>query len=175
MSTKKGKRRKPQKSGSFSTILLIIILLAVIAAIVSYFLTRKSKPITKPQTEQVESNNEPQNKQPEASETAKPGVKTILEGTWVSRNDGALLEFHNNTFNIDIPSVDSHNYQKGSFSIEGSQITFSYPEGKNSCGAEKGIYTYELSHGSIQFKVEKDNCKSRQEKLVAIWDHFSDK
>ncbi len=174
MSTKKRKRRKPQKPGSFLTILLIIILLAIIAAITSYFLTRKSTPVTKTQSEQTLNKKEPQNKPSETPSTSKPEAKTILEGTWVSRSDGALLEFHNNTFSIDIPSVDSHNYQKGSFSIEGNQISFLYLAGKTPCGIEKGIYTYRLSDGSLHFKVEKDNCKSRQEKLVTIWDRFID-
>lgn len=174
MTAKKRKPRKTQKPGSVLTVLLIIILLAILAAITSYFLTKQPTPITKTQSEQVKKGKEPQHKPTEKPSTKKPEVKTILEGTWVSRSDGALLEFHNNTFSIDIPSVDSHNFQKGLFSIEGAQITFLYPTGKTPCDVEKGVYTYDISDGSLHFKVEKDNCKSRQEKLVATWDRFSD-
>jgi uncharacterized protein YdeI (BOF family) len=157
--------------------LLIIILLAIVAAIAAYFLMQKSTTSTQPtQTENIQPNKQEITPKFNPSETQgenpKPALKTALEGTWVSRSDGALLEFHDNTFSIDIPSVDSHSYQKGTFSLEGTQVTFSYTDGKNPCGQGKGIYTYKISEGSLYLKFVEDNCKARRDKLVAIWDQF---
>ena len=160
--------------------LLIIILLAIIAAIAAYFLMQKSTTSDQSsQTEKVQPNREETTSESAAAGkqkgTVQPAVKTTLEGTWVSRSDGALLQFHDNTFSIDIPSVDSHSYQKGNFALEGAQLTFSYPDGKNPCGPGKGIYTYKISDGSLYLKVVEDNCKARRDKLATVWDQFSTK
>ncbi len=180
MSTKRRNSKNPKKSGDFVTMLLVIILLAIIAAIAAYFLTQKSTTTTKPsQTELNQANKETTtskpNQQGTQTEVAKAENKTILEGTWVSRSDGAMLEFHNSTFNIDIPSVDSPSYQKGTFSLEGTHIIFTYQNGETPCSKEKGVYTYKLTDGSLSLEVVNDNCKSRKDKLVATWDRFSTK
>lgn len=174
MSTKR-KKRGAQKSGTSIMIPLIIILLAIIAAIAVYFLSEKAKTVQKPQVEQIQNQKPIKTTKPENPAKAVPGTRTFLEGTWVSQSDGAMLQFHNHTFSIDIPSVDSQNYKKGTFSIKGKQITFSYTTGKTLCDKEEGIYTYRLSKGILHLKVNKDNCKSRRGTLVADWEHFSDR
>lgn len=175
MSTRKRKSGSRKNSGSLLTILLVIVLLAIIAAVAAYYLTKKPVPGKKLPTEQVTNQKENKNKQPENSASGKSETKTFLEGTWVSQNDGAMLEFHYNTFSIDLPSVDSQSYQKGTFSITGNEITFSYSNAKVPCGSEKGTYTYKLSNGSLQLKAQNDPCKIRKQKLVAVWDRFNDK
>ena len=175
MSTKKRKPRNAKGSGSLSTVLLVIILLAVVAAITAYYLSKKPVPRKKQSTEQTQNQKKNNSHQKTASTRNPSEVKTILEGNWVSQSDGALLEFHNNTFSIDLPSVDSHNYKKGIFSINGNQINFSYTNANVTCGKEKGVYTFKLSDGSLHLKAKKDDCKFRKLKLVATWDRFNAK
>ena len=173
MSTRKRKQRNTKGSGNLLTLLLVILLLAIIAAITAYYLTQKPASGKKFQTEQSHNQKSSKNTQSEASTINKSETKTILEGTWVSQNDGAILEFHNNTFSIDLPSVDSHSFQKGTFSVEGNQVIFKYLNAKTPCGKEKGIYTYKVSDGSLRLKARKDDCKIRKQKLVATWEHFN--
>lgn len=175
MSTKR-KKRGTRRSGTSIIVPLIIILLAAVAAIAIYYLSERPKTVQKPQAKQIQNQQRQiKNTQPESPVKTKPKAKTLLEGTWISQSDGAMLQFHDHTFNIDFPSVDSHNYKKGSFSIEGKQITFSYEKGETPCDKEKGIYTFRISKGILHLKVEKDNCKSRRGKLVADWERFSSK
>lgn len=183
------KKKKTKKSGSSIIIPIIIILLAIIAAIAIYYLSEPKATIKKPKAVQIQGQPETPTNQPETTKSQpitkttqqgtsvkpKPETKTFLEGTWVSQSNGAMLEFHDHTFNIDIPSVDSPNYQKGSFSINGKEITFSYNNGKVPCGEEKGVYTFRLSKDILHLKVKQDNCKTRRDELVAEWQHFSGK
>ncbi len=173
MSTTKKKTKKAKGSGSLSTVLLVILLLAVIAAVIAYYFSKKPVPRAHPKTEQIQKRKTSEKKTQKNTTTVSSVVKTILEGTWVSQNDGAILEFHHNLFSIDLPSVDSHNYKKGDFSIKGDQITFSYTGENATCGKEKGVYTFKLSDGSLQLKAKKDACKLRKHKLVATWDRFN--
>lgn len=175
MSTRKRNPGKSKNSGDLLTILLVIVLLAVIAAITAYYLTKKPAHSKKSQTEQLQNKKANENKETQPPATGNSETTTLLEGTWVSQNDGALLEFHRHTFSLDLPSVDSHSYKKGIFSIDGNQITFSYSNINNVCGSQKGIYTFKLSNGSLHLKAKKDDCKFRKQKLVATWDRFDTK
>ncbi len=175
MNAKRRKSNKSKKPGDFATMLLVFILLAIVAAIAAYFLMQRSannqpKPATETEKQQERTS------QPERPGTTgtmeKPVAKTALEGVWVSRNDGAMLTFHQDTFSIDIPSVDNHIFLKGTFALNGSQITFSYPVGKSPCQQQKGTYTYKIADGSMNLKVFSDNCAPRKNTLVATWDKF---
>ena len=175
MSTRKRNTGKTKRSGDLLSILLVIVLLAVIAAITAYYLTKKPAHSKKSQTEQLQTKKANENRKTQSPATGNSKATTVLEGTWVSQNDGALLEFHNNTFSLDLPSVDSHSYKKGIFSINGNLITLSYSNTNNACGTQKGIYTFKLSDGSLHLKAKKDDCKFRKQKLVATWDRFDTK
>jgi len=175
MNKRKRNTGKTKRSGDLLSILLVIILLAVIAAITAYYLTKKPVQSKQSQTEQLHNKKANENRKTQSPATGYPKATTVLEGTWVSQNDGALLEFHNHTFSLDLPSVDSHSYKKGTFSIEGNMITVSYSNTNNACGRQKGIYTFRLIGGSLHLKAKKDACKFRKQKLVATWDRFDTK
>lgn len=175
MSTRKRNPGKNKNSGDLLSILLVVIVLAVIAAITAYYLTKKPVHSKKSQTEQPHNQKTNGNKNTKSPAKENTVTTTVLEGTWVSQNDGALMEFHENNFSLDLPSVDSHSYKKGIFSIEGNQVTFSYSNINNACGKQKGIYTFKLSDGSLHLKAKKDACKFRKQKLVATWDRFNTK
>lgn len=172
MSVKKRKRNKAQAPISISTVLLVFILLAIVAAIAAYYITKKSTPRALPRPVHILNQKELQNKKPSLPK-AKPGIKNPMEGTWVSRSDGAILEVHSNKFSIDLPSVDSHNFQQGVITTEGAKVIFIFTGDKNPCKEGRGVYTFKIVQGSLHFKVEKDNCQSRKEKIVAVWDRFS--
>ena len=100
--------------------------------------------------------------------------KTILseltKNTWVSNIDGAMLNFNtNNTFVIDIPSVESSAKITGKYIIEDNNISFTFDPESDLCNGEPGKYTYKITAKNLEFKVVSDKCDSRKYQWTAGW------
>ena len=104
-------------------------------------------------------------------EVQKPKAieKTPLEGSWVSNYDGAILTFTGLDFVVELPSVDSPEKISGKIAIEKTIVTFYYTNGKKSCIDVEGHYQFSFDKDEIFFKVIKDQCASRKERMTATW------
>ncbi len=160
------KRKKPLIN--ISKAILWIIIIIIIAAITSYFVstTNNSGTENKPFVKIPASKLIPQKPAVIGRKLSKK--KTILEGNWINKKNGALLDFFGNKFNADFPSVDNHKYFEGFFEIKNNEITFSIHKKNNPCKTP-GSYRFRINSNKLFMEVKKDTCIYRVSKLNGIW------
>jgi len=169
MNTKTRKRvyrKKKDPNSHLTTITFIVILISVLAAAMFYFFYYANEP-AKPE--------KPAATKHIATPPAKKAVSstpTFLNGTWVSRSDGRLLEIHGNRFTLELPSVSDHSITKGTIQISGNTATILYTETENQCSIHKGVYTFSISKGVLHFSVKQDICTGRKKIFSTSWDKF---
>lgn len=156
-----GKTTRNKKSSNYKPlIILFIVLIAIVVASIAigYFLSKgesEAGPNTIEQKELLDN-------------TALESIKTPLEGTWISNYDGAILTINGLTFNLDLPSVDQSITIKGILSVEQNLVTFNSNSDKI-CKNMEGHYQYSFSADEVLFKLIKDNCNSRKERMTMSW------
>lgn len=167
MATPKSRTRKKKKNklNPWLILVLVIILIALLSIGIGYYLTDEKNTTEQgflPPTEKIEKTKEPENKQDKIE-------KTPLEGSWVSMYDGAILTFSGLNFTLDMPSVDAPEKIEGKIARENTIVTFYYTTGKKSCLNVEGHYQYSFEGDELSFKVIKDLCDARKERMTANW------
>jgi len=164
--TAKSSKKKTTKPGNNTLwgFLAIIIVIAILSMVVSYFWVDTEKPdvFLIPQ----------QDKQ----ETVKSGTTpaeepvSVINGTWVSNYDGAMLTISGRSITLELPGVDESGKIKGNITYEENTVTFIYESGTSSCKGAEGHYLYSIdNNGELFFKLIKDDCESRKERMTASW------
>jgi hypothetical protein len=156
----KNKRRK--KWANYKPLIIIsIVLIAIVAVsvVIGYFLTTEESLEDPKSIEQ----NEPKDTK------ALESVKTPLEGTWVSNYDGAILSVNGLTYNLDLPSVDASVSTKGTLAVEQNLVTFINSNGDEVCRNMEGHYQFIFNEDEVSFKLIKDSCNSRIERMTMSW------
>ena len=164
MAKRKYTKRSSKKNNSFMIFFIIIIVLALLSFLISYFVTQTEREAVGDEikTEEVTNKETPSNNQ--------ESINTILEGTWASYNDGAMLTIKGNKFTIELPSVESSIAASGSLIIVGKVVTFVYSNKDSSCGDKPGVYEFIFdSDDEITLKKINDDCVSRSNQLIASW------
>ncbi len=92
-----------------------------------------------------------------------------LNGTWVSKYDGAIMEINGSNFTLEIPSVSSGTLIHGILNIDGDKISIAYTSGSETCKNKKGRYIFNKKTSELIFKLIKDDCKSRADRMTAVW------
>lgn len=159
---KSTRNKKRKKNNQYKSLIIIIIVLAAIigaSMIISHFLTKEEIHTFPAAEDQVEQKN--------IGELKK--IKTPLEGTWVSNYDGAILTIIGLTFSIDIPSVDTSVALKGTLSVEKNLISFTNSNGEKNCLNVEGHYQFSFEADEVTFKLIKDQCNSRKERMTMSW------
>ncbi len=161
---KSGRRNDPK--GSLFTILIVFVIISILAAAVAYFFYDVGK--TRHKTEPVTPTKKPK------TEVTKPVVpaENELNGTWVSSNDGRILEIHGNRFTLELPSVSDHEITHGTLAIKGRQVTLFYTGTKDQCLRQPGVYSFQLSKGKLRFIPKQDVCAGRKKIFSALWEKF---
>lgn len=134
----------------------IIIVIAILTMIVSYFYMDEDKPdvLLVPSTKQQE-------KQDSAFQ---------LAGTWVSHYDGAMLTLTSRSFTLEISGVDAGSKVRGTLAVEGNIVTFVNASDADECIGLEGHYLFSIDEkGEVFFKLIKDPCESRKERMTAGW------
>lgn len=155
-SSKSKKRNKP---GNYKTLILLLIVLAAIAivsVIISYFITNDESDILSQETEQ-------------SDQLQQENIQTSLEGTWVSNYDGAILTITGLSFTIENPGVDDPTKTSGKLAIEQNLVTFINTGGEEVCKDIEGRYQFTFEKDEVSFKLIKDNCESRKERMTVSW------
>lgn len=165
MAAKKRKRKSTQpKNNMLWVFIAIIIVIAIISMVISYFWVGGEKPdvflLPSDNNTEVVIKDKP----------AEKAIASPIDGTWVSMYDGAMLTISGQSFTLEIPGVDESGKTKGTFSIEGNICTFVYQTGTEACKGNEGHYLYSLTDsGELYFKLIKDICASRKERMTANW------
>lgn len=162
----KPKKKKKSKISPWLVFSLLIILIALISMGISYYLTNCGDPEIKDWAANKENT---QTLPEEKAATSQSEEKTTLEGSWVSYYDGAILNFEGLSFVLELPSVDTPEKITGKIAIEKTIVTFYYTSGKKSCLDVEGHYQFTFEKDELTFKVIKDPCASRKERMSANW------
>jgi len=132
----------------------IVIVLAIISIIVAYLYMSEDNPGS-------------EQEQQSTTEIINPGT-TEIEGTWVSNYDGRMLTIDGLKITIESPSVDDAEKINGQISVEANIVTIVYASGY--CENMEGHYLYSINdNGELFFKLIKDKCKSREERMTMSW------
>ena len=159
---KSSKSKKQNKPGNYKTFIVLFIVLAAIAlasVIISYFITNDESDILSQETEQSDQQTIDQ----------QEDIQTSLEGTWVSNYDGAILTITSLSFTIENPGVDDPTKTSGKLAIEQNLVTFVNTGTEEVCKGTEGHYQFTFEKDEVSFKLIKDNCESRKERMTANW------
>jgi len=160
--TKTAKTKKRNKRGNHKTLIILLIVFATIAVasmVISYFITDDNPSIFSQKTEQSD----------ESKVEELQNIKTLVEGTWVSNYDGAILTITGLSFTIENPGVDNRTKTSGNLAIEQNLVTFINSGGELVCKDIEGHYQFTFEKDEVSFKLIKDNCESRIERMTASW------
>lgn len=163
--TAKTRKRKPKKTklNGVWIFLAIVIVIAIISMLLSYFWISEEKPdvLLLPAQEQT--------KETTPKQTA-PIVANEIQGTWVSNYDGAMLTISGLDFELELSGIDETEKISGKLSVEANIVTFVYTSGTKVCKGPEGHYLYSIDEsGDLFFKLIKDTCESRKERMTANW------
>lgn len=159
--SRKKRSTKAQKS-PLNLFLLIFILLAVLSIVAAYFLLQEDEGV---EAVVIETTTEA-----EQEEEPIITIEPPYTGTWVSNYDGAILTLNRFSFAIEMPSVDQSTAIKGELASVKNVLTFVNASDSKTCPGEEGHYQYTFEdNGDIFFKLIKDNCKSRKERMEVSW------
>jgi len=159
----KGRRRKKRKPIRVGQLVLFFIFLAVLSIIIAFFIVRPDKEARHSAPTKI-------HQAINANDSLK--ISNPLMGTWVSNNDGSILEIHAHHFSIEIPSVDQHLYREGQCEITKTQIQFIYTDTLKNCRGKMGTYRFQLKKKKLILSPIKETCPGRREHLVASWERF---
>lgn len=160
--TRKRKSKKTKLNGVW-VFLAIVIVIAIISMLLSYFWISEDKPdvLLLPSQEQV--------KETQTKQTTPIPAKEI-QGIWVSNYDGAMLTITGLNFELELSGIDETEKISGKLSVETNIVTFVYTSGTKVCKGPEGHYLYSINEsGELFFKLIKDPCESRKERMSATW------
>lgn len=186
---RKSRSKTHKHSKSQPGIILILLLIVVAAIVLSYFITggnygqyfnRMKETITSVSNPENEQNTNTltgaKTTDSEEKSTAnlpvpkeKPVQKTVLEGTWVSTLNGAMLTFKDNTFQVEFPSIEERPKLKGHFRVTDNTIHLVNTLSDDLCGMKEGVYSFEIKGEDLILSVQNDSCKMRKENLSTDW------
>ncbi len=163
MAKRKTKSPSGKKNNSFTIFLVIVIILALVSFAISYFVMQTDSEIVKTDPNIEETKTIPK--------VAKKSISNnlILDGTWASYNDGAMLTINGQNFSVELPSVESTVLASGKVVVKNNTATFIYTHNGSDCGVKPGVYTYKVQNDEVVFKKKDDSCGSRVGLLVATW------
>lgn len=177
--------KKTGKKERTPAFFLVVIVIAVVAIAVSYFyLTNTSEeesdgifsPVTNLFTTPDDSTKaadesllKPEDEAEEKTIPVEQVEKTIIEGTWVSTLNGAMLSFEGNRFKLEFPSIEKRAMLQGHFKIMGGKIHLVNTLSDDLCGMENGTYSFTVKGEDLILKSENDPCKMRKENLSTDW------
>jgi len=159
---KSSKSKKRNKPGNYKILIVLFIVLVAIAlasVIISYFITNDESDLLSQETEQSD----------QLTIDQQENIKTSLEGTWVSNYDGAILTITGLSFTIENPGVDDPTKLSGKLAVEQNLVTFVNTGGKEICNGIEGHYQFTFEKDEVSFKLIKDNCESRKERMTVSW------
>lgn len=161
--TRKRKAKKTTLNGVW-IFLAIVIVIAIVSMLLRYFWISEEKPDVPllPAQEKV--------KETKTTSTVTPVQPKEIQGIWVSNYDGAMLTISGFDFELELSGVDETEKIGGNLAVEGNIVTFVYTSGTKACKGPEGHYLYSIDEsGELSFKLIKDTCDSRKERMTASW------
>ena len=147
---KSGLRMAKNGQNNLLIFFAIIIVLAIISTIIAFYYYEDEGKPTEDQTK------------------TESVVSTAIDGTWVSNYDGKMLTINGSTYAVESPSVEETTKISGQIVVQDNIVTFNQDSG--SCKGIEGHYLYSINdEGELFFKLIKDSCESRIERMTMTW------
>ncbi len=160
MAKRKSRKPKKKKNNSFLVFFIVIIILAIVSFAITYFVNNS-------EFEVVSSKPVIEEKVPK-KEIGKN--VNILQGTWASYNNGAMLTIDGQKFSIELPNVDATVIASGTVIIKDNVITFVDTSDSSKCKIKSGNYNFSISaNDEVTFTKIEDSCNARVDEIVATW------
>ncbi len=140
MAKRRSTRRKAHSSNTFMIFFIIVIVLAVLSFVITYYVTKTDDSVDKDVVNIQKTETATEEVTEEVAEESTE--KYVLEGTWASYNDGAMLTIRGRSFTIELPSVESTIVASGKIVIVGNTATFVYTNQDSDCGIKPGKYEF---------------------------------
>ncbi|MBS4060064.1 MAG: hypothetical protein KG029_06675 [Bacteroidetes bacterium] len=179
-------RSRTSKSNNFlkSVLLILVVLisLALIAFAASYVYLRNSEegeiensientPSDAESKSDFTERTEAEFLSTEAELKKKSELKqtSLLEGTWVSAENGAMFTVANSSFTIDFPSIEAVKPMRGQITVSKNSFVTVNNKDMAACQGVEGNYSFELNGEDLVIKLKKDKCTQRASQLNASW------
>jgi len=153
-------RKKMQINKGLIIVIVVIVAIAAVSIFAGWYLSGGN-------TEEINSAEKEQSEHTDKNE--QKGIKTSLEGTWVSNYDGAILTITGLSFTIENPRVDDPTKTSGKLAVEQNLVTFINTGGKDVCKSTEGHYQFTFEKDEVSFRLIKDKCESRKERMTVSW------
>jgi len=166
MSAKTKSGSKKRGPINLSLIIIIVVLVMILSYAISYFFIHDAS-----KKEVVNT----QRNQTEAKQVNKGNatIITLLEGSWYSSYDGAILSINSSSFKLELPGVDGSKAVSGSVIINGKEVIFMNDPASKVCTDKPGRYSWSVKDkNNLSFTKINDPCISRAERMVAGWERF---
>lgn len=169
------RKAKPKSAGKgilrlLLQVLVVLLSLALIAFAASYVYLRKQANNDTEQNAAAAVQNNPSTAlvaETEGPLTQKAQI-SVLEGTWVSADNGTMLSFVAENYSIDFPSVEAGKPVKGTFTVKGNRLNLLSSDASG-CETIKGAYTFSIEGDDLQIFLKEDACAKRSSALVSSW------
>ena len=161
---KKTLRRKNNRNALWFIVIFLILLIA--SLFIGYYFTHKN---SKEKTETLNQNKQVISTKKTSASLPKSTKTNILDGTWVSEYDGAIMEISGTHFTLEFPSVNSGEIIHGLLKTKEGTVHFLYQTGSNTCKGFMGKYNFELKNKNLIFNKISDKCKSRTDRMNSGW------
>ncbi|HHL57584.1 MAG: hypothetical protein DRI88_13450 [Bacteroidetes bacterium] len=156
----KSRKKKQDNNKGLIIIIITVIVIAAISIIAGwYFSDRNTK-------ETVSEGTEPSVQQTDKLPSA---IGSVLDGTWVSKYDGAILTVNGRSFSLELPSVDKQVLVAGTIRIHEQTAVLKNISANANCKGLEGQYTFSVKDKNLQFQLVKDECAGRKERMTAGW------
>ncbi len=166
MAKRKTQSHKKKKNNSFIIFFIVIVVLALVAYAITYLVTQSEKEVVNNTIV-----NEPITAKPKTKiEDLSPAEqRVVLDGTWASYNDGAMLTIKGLNYTIELPNVEGTMIGRGRVVVLDNKITFVNTDQDSQCSIKPGIYRFILDDEEVTFEKIDDNCSTRSGKIEATW------
>lgn len=169
------RRAKPKSAGKgilrlLLQVLVVLLSLALIAFAASYVYLRKqaNNDVQKDATAAVQNNPSTALVAETEEHLTQKAQISVLEGTWVSVDNGTMLSFAAENYSIDFPSVEAGKPIKGTFTVKGKRLNMLSSDAPG-CEAIQGNYTFTIEGEDLQIFLKEDACTKRSNALVSNW------
>jgi uncharacterized protein YxeA len=159
MSKKKPVKRKNSKTDNRLWFIVTFLIILIVSVLLGFYFSNNKERVSKDNSEL---------KTPEKPIKTEKST-TLLNGTWVSEYDGAIMEIKGHSFTLEMPSVSNGTIIKGTIQINGKEVSLTYVSGSETCKQKQGKYAFEIKNNKLVFKLINDECKSRADRMSAAW------
>lgn len=149
--------------------LVVVLILVFIAYVASYVFLRSSSTVPPVKKElRADDTSNADISSESRTPTNNQFVVSVLDGTWVSTENGALFTIDRGGYTLEVPSVENTDPLKGNILVTDFRIEL-VGASTSVCAGISGIYSFQLHEDEIMLALQADSCIRRSQLLEGKW------